>query len=276
MSKRALAHIINPVAVGPESDLYIAQPVTFASMHIARNFSPSLYDLELFSAQYAEDRTMIPAHIRPTPDLDHSVLDHGTFSRPRKLPLIRDILDRLADATDAEYLVYTNVDIALMPNFYATVCKFIDQGLDAFVINRRTISKQYRSVSELPLMYAEIGTPHLGFDCFVFKRRHYGNYDLGKTCVGAGGIGMMLAANLICFSERFREFGNSHLTFHIGNDENWRDPALSDYSAFNLQQVRGVFQRLAPRFNTANLPVVGQPELNQYLVAVKNMQNQQE
>jgi hypothetical protein len=274
MPKHKLAHIINPVSVSPASDLHVAQPVTFASIHIAKNFSPSLYDLELFSAQYAEDRPIIPGHFVRTPDLEQSVLDHGTFSIPRRLPMIKDILDRLSAATDAEYLIYTNVDIALMPGFYAAVCKLIDQGLDAFVINRRTISKHYRSAAELPLMYAEIGTPHLGFDCFVFKHEHYGNFDLGKTCVGAGGIGMMLTANLICFSEHFMELGNSHLTFHIGNDENWRNSALSDYSNFNLQEVRGVFQRLAPRFNPSNLPEIGQPELNQYLRSVQQRLNQ--
>ncbi len=265
MSRRRLAHIINPVAVGPKSDLHIAQPVTFASMHIAKHFSPAIYDLELFTAQYPEDHPVIPEFFTRTPDLQQSVLDFGSFEKPRKLPLVRDILDRLAAATDAEHLIYTNVDIALMPGFYAAVCKLLDQGLDAFVINRRTISKQYRSPAELPLMYAELGTPHLGFDCFVFRRDHYRNYDLGNTCIGAGGIGMMLAANLICFSEHFLELGNSHLTFHIGNDEGWRNGALSDYSDYNLREVLGVFQRLAPRFNPANLPQIGQPELNHYL-----------
>lgn len=269
MKKHRLAHVINPVAIGPGSDLHIAQPVTFASMHFARQFSPSLYDVQLLTAQYPEDHAVIPGFFTRTPDLTQSVLDYGSFSKPRKLPLIRDILDRLVEATDADHLIYTNVDIALMPGFYAAVCKLIEGGLDAFVINRRTISKQYTSPAELPLMYAEIGTPHLGFDCFVFRREHYARYDLGNTCIGAGGVGMMLTANLICFSERFMEFGNSHLTFHIGNDEGWRNRTLSDYSDYNLKEVMGVFRRLAPLFNPANLPRIGQPELNHYLRTVE-------
>jgi hypothetical protein len=269
MPRHRLAHIINPVAAGPGSDLYIAQPVTFASMHIASRFSPSLYEVQLLTAQYPEDHAIIPEFFTRTSDMTRSVLDYGTFSRPRKLPLIRDILDRLSTASDADYLIYTNVDIALMPGFYAAVCKLIESGLDAFVINRRTISKQYRSPAELPLMYAEIGASHLGFDCFVFKREQYAHYDLGNTCIGAGGIGMMLTANLICFSQRFLEVGNAHLTFHIGNDESWRNEALADYSDYNLREVRGVFQRLAPRFVPANLPEIGQPELKHYLQTVR-------
>ena len=65
------------------------------------------------------------------------------------------------EETNAEYLVYTNVDIALMPYFYSSVCKLIEHGLDAFVIIRRTISKQYLSVLEPPDMYTEIGQQHL-------------------------------------------------------------------------------------------------------------------
>jgi hypothetical protein len=36
---RKLAHIINPVAVNEQSDLFIAQPITFASMLFARQFA---------------------------------------------------------------------------------------------------------------------------------------------------------------------------------------------------------------------------------------------
>ncbi len=38
-----LAHIINPVAVQGSSDLFIAQPITFETMKVARNFAIKKY-----------------------------------------------------------------------------------------------------------------------------------------------------------------------------------------------------------------------------------------
>ena len=35
----------------------------------------------------------------------------GDFQKEIKLPLIHDILERLYNASDADYLIYTNVDI---------------------------------------------------------------------------------------------------------------------------------------------------------------------
>ena len=112
---RKYAHIINPVAVCNKSDLFIAQPITFESMENARRFSETCIEVDLLSAQYPEDKKMVPEYFHLTPDLQSSVLDKGSFKTRRKLPLIKEILDRMYDASpDAEYLIYTNVDIALM------------------------------------------------------------------------------------------------------------------------------------------------------------------
>ena len=138
---RRLAHIVNPVRVGPSSDLFKAQPVTFASMETARRLAQGMVQVELYAAQFAEDRGLAPPFIQETPDLVRSVLDVGSFRVPRKLPLIRDILDRLAAATEADYLLYTNVDIGLLPHFYLVVDMLIEQGCEAMIINRRTMSR---------------------------------------------------------------------------------------------------------------------------------------
>jgi hypothetical protein len=68
----------------------------------------------------------------------------------------------------------------------------IGEGYDAFVINRRDIPGIYSSVTDIPLMYAEIGTPHKGYDCFVFKRELHPKFKLGAVHVGSAGIGRCL------------------------------------------------------------------------------------
>ena len=45
------------------------------------------------------------------------MLDVVNFSIPRKLPLIKDIVDRATAATNADYVIYSNVDIGVVPHF---------------------------------------------------------------------------------------------------------------------------------------------------------------
>jgi hypothetical protein len=98
--------------------------------------------------------------------------------------LIKDILQRLYESSTAEYFIYTNTDIIVLPQFYETAAKIIEQGYDAFIINRRRIPKIYNSVNDLPFIYSDIGKSHPGFDCFVFKRELFLNLFLVKFAWG--------------------------------------------------------------------------------------------
>lgn len=245
---RRIAHIINPVIVPDSSDLKIAQPITFESMRVAKKYAEEIVEVDLMTTQFSEDRSLIPPDFSATPDLTRSVLDLGDFSRPRKLPLLRDILDRFYENAEAEYLIYTNVDIALMPNFYVAVNKYIDNGYDAFVINRRTVSSEYSKVEDLPLMYAEVGEPHPGHDCFVFKKELYPDFVLGNVCVGIVGVGWALIVNMAYHANNFKEFTDKHLTFHRGNDRTWRNEIFRDYSLHNRACMTEVMHELEQKY----------------------------
>jgi hypothetical protein len=232
---RKIAHIINPVIVGEKSDLYWAQPVTFETMRIARAFAAGRVEVELLATQYPEDAALVPADFRRTPELERSVLDLKRFKLRRKYPLLKDVLDRLYAATDAEYLVYTNVDICVMPYFYQAVNTLIDAGCQAFAINRRTISDRYQRLDEVPLMYAELGAKHEGHDCFVFRRDAYPRYRLSDVCIGIPYVGRALIWNLMLHAERFEELTDHHFTFHIGagNEETLGEDDYQDYRDHN-------------------------------------------
>ena len=247
---RKIAHIINPVMVGKNSDLFFAQPITFETMKIARQFAHGRVEVELLSTQYPEDLAIVPEGFKIARELERSVQDVGRFELKRKLPLLRDILDRLYEATAAEYLIYTNVDIALMPHFYVTVNALIDAGHDAFVINRRTISNQYQSPAEIPLMYAETGAKHEGHACFVFKRDHYPRYTLGEVCIGIPYVGRALIWNLFFYAKNFCELKKSHLTFHVGfgNERTLQDGVYADYRAHNKGEAAKVKAKIASEF----------------------------
>ncbi len=240
----SIAHIVHPVVVAPSSDLVVAQPITFETMHVAGQFARGTADVRLYAVQYAdEQRLPLPASFARTPDLRRCVADIAPFRKRRKLALIRDILEALYAATDAEYLVYTNVDIALQPHFYSTVARLIAHGHDALVINRRTIPAHWRELADLPLMWAEPGEPHPGWDCFVFRRDLYPRFDLGHACIGTDWIGRMMITNMAALARQFAVFGDLHATFHVGDDRAWRSDEFSDYAEHNRSQCQAVLER---------------------------------
>jgi len=233
-----ISHIINPVAVKKSSDLFVAQPVTFESMKIAKEFAQDEVDVSLFSAQYPEDHEIIPDWYEKTKDLNRSVLDYGNFKIKQKLPLIKDILDRLyAYSNHGDYIIYTNVDIALMPYFYKSIQNMIKAGNDAFIVNRRTIYKKFNSPEQIYLMFSEDGEKRPGYDCFVFKREIYPKFKLGYSCIGANHIGKILGVNLECLSNNFKIYKDSHLTFHIGDNRDWTNKNYIHYDEYNKNQL---------------------------------------
>ncbi len=261
-----IAHIINPVKVPITSDLHYAQPITFETMRRAKAYAQNKVQVELLTTQFPEDHEIIPNYFTKTPNLTQSVLDvnDASFKKARKLPLIKDILDRAYQHSQADYIVYTNVDIAVMPSFYEAINSIINQGHDAFIINRRRVANHYTSVAQIPLMVSEVGRAHPGFDCFVFHRKLYPHFVLDDICVGIPFIGISLAHNLFCFASNFKLFTNLHLTIHIGMEimKNWGD---KDYYQHNQQAFKQVRKQLMPHFNIQKFPYAEQPFYKRYI-----------
>jgi hypothetical protein len=237
-----LAHIINPVKVGPNSDLYLAQPVTFETMRRAKSFAHNRIQVDLYTTQYPEDHEILPQDFTVLPDLERSVLDVAQFEFKRKVPILNDILQCLYDASDAEYFIYTNVDIALMPYFYTAVATLL-KTYDALIINRRTIN-EYQSIDEIPLMYADIGEKHPGYDCFVFRRDIFPKMQLGTVCLGSPHNDTLLYANIFGLSRNAIEIKDAHLTFHIGASRIWLNDKYRPYKAHNKSQWKEALLRL--------------------------------
>ncbi len=240
----SIAHIINPVKVDDSSDLFLAQPITFETMRTAKKHAAADVDITFYAACYPEDTDIVPVDFNTLPPLTRSVMDIREFKVKRKLPLLKDILDSVYAASFAQYIIYTNVDIALLPQFYNAVNRFISQGYDAFVINRRTITTKYKSIAEIPFMVAEIGQSHNGYDCFVFKRQLYPQFQLGNICIGTAWVGRALLANIVTYADKFKEFRHEHLTFHIGDPCTWRNEQFNDYIQENQRQYHAIFAQL--------------------------------
>jgi hypothetical protein len=241
---RSLAHIINPFIADPTSDLHTAQPITFESMRRAKALAKEI-NVTLFTAQFKEDRSAVPTGFVPTKDLERSVPDMAHFEKPLRLPLLADILERLYTVSDAEYLVYSNVDIGLYPDFYLKVNEFIARGHDAFIINRRRLPGTYTQVSELEKIYTEKGKKHPGFDCFVFHRSLYPKLNLGKICIGVPFVEISFSQNLFALAKNFKLFDDEILTFHLGM-EIYKKRAPKEYFRYNQKQFWQLITQLEP------------------------------
>lgn len=251
-----IAHIINPVKVNESSDLYKAQPLTFRSIVAARTFSAHAGEIGLYTTQFEEDRDIIPEAFTRLPDLTRSVSDIDPKLSGKKLPLLSDILEKF-DETDADYGIYTNMDIALMPYFYDTVLSFIRSGHDAIVINRRRIPDTYfdRTLEE---MYAEPGRSHPGFDCFVFRKELLRRFVTGNICIGIPFVEVTFIHNLFSFAENPLFVPDKHLTFHIGTEVMpARNPEL--YRHNRNEFFREIYPRLKPHFRLEKFPYAGLP-----------------
>lgn len=211
-------HIVNPVNVSENSDLHFAQPITFASIRNALEFSKNKVSVEICTTQYPEDHAVIPDFCRRLPDLTRSVATVKTFQAPRKLPLMADILQMAYDHSDSPYLIYTNMDIGLMPHFYEAVHQALKNGADALVINRRRLERKYFSTEQLPEIYSDYGRMHPGFDCFVFKREWVKKFRMANVCVGIPFIEISMYHNLMALSASLKLLEREHLTFHIGQE----------------------------------------------------------
>lgn len=247
-----IAHLVNPVCSPIDRDLAHAQPLTFESMRRSAEEAKDVARIDLLTAQYSEDHKIIPPYFTRTPDLDRCVADLHPFTVYRKLPLIADLVQRLYFGSGAPYLIYTNVDIILHPNFYREVVVRIRSGLDAFIINRRRVPSHLRALEDLPKIFELEGAPHPGFDCFVFHRSLYPKFRMGRICVGIPFIEMIFSQNLFCYAASFQLFDRDHLTFHTGMEVfKKRDP---EYLSFNKAEFWRTVGQMLPDLDSRKFP----------------------
>jgi len=241
-----IAHIVNPVFVDESRDLFWQQPITFKTLENARKFTS--HEVELMACFYPEDEHLIPDGWTKTKVLQKSTLGLG-YSPVRKLPYFREILDRLSMA-DADILIETNADIGVQPYFYDLVAHLVNEGHEAFVINKRILPEVdiFKSVDGIPVMYATWGSPHAGHDCFVFKKELYPNFVIGDIVNGTPWSEATILFSMVAFASNFAEFKNAHATFHIGDRRIWLPVSHNDYRIHNTNEVGKVLRLLTRKY----------------------------
>jgi hypothetical protein len=178
--------------------------------------------------------------------LHRSCNDLERFSNTRKLPFLSDVLRTAISIVDPkDYIVFTNSDICLTPSFYQVASIFLSMGFDGIVINRRTLPRFPLDPNLLPLMSVVTGDTHPGVDCFIISAVAFLRFDFSaETILGVPAVMRPLLFNMVAQCNRVAIFKDIHATFHIGNDEIWRDPENSGIWEHNLREVKAFSGRL--------------------------------
>ncbi|MDX1621250.1 MAG: glycosyltransferase [Nitriliruptorales bacterium] len=244
----SFVHVVNPVPAGFGSDLYSAQPVAFESLRRACSFARDhQVDVRLRAVLAEKDELEIPAGFEAVAERARVVTDAAAFAVPRPLPLLREILTVATDGVEADYVVYTNADIAVLPHFYTFLAEKVREGHDAIVVNRRTIGRSQLSVKNLDSMYTKMGKRHPGYDCFVFRRDLVDEYDLGDVAIGVHLVGRAMLWNVLAFADNPLLVDEDHVTFHLGDDNAGKQADFVDYIDHNTEETIGVLERLDER-----------------------------
>lgn len=253
------AHIVNPVNTPADSELGTAQPITFQSIANARAFIEPHIQVAFYCVGFDEDQNVAPDFFERLPVLKRSVNDLQIFSTQKKYPILWDVLNAVYNNTDADFLIYTNMDIALMPQFYNAVTNIISsEQCDALVVNRRGISKKYNNPAQLSLMYSDYGMPHPGFDCFIFKRALLPQLILDDVCLGVSFSEVAMIHNLIAFAQKLVLEDKMHLTFHIGTEV--MPPLNEEYYNYNRTiYEQKIYPKLKPLLRLHKFPYAMQP-----------------
>lgn len=247
-----LGHVVNIFASPEGSDGRKIQDITLETLRRAAEASGNDVQVDLLSAQFAEDRAAVPEFITPTRDLERSVQDFVACADKRRLPFIHEILQRAWEATDADFLIYTNLDIAVYPSFYRFMADSIRSGIDALAINRAQIPRLHKGADILHTMTVDDilrlknRTPHHGIDCILFRREHFPKWKGGEICVGYPPIGQYLLENAEQHATRFVWFKDAMQTFHIGVDSDETSP-------WKKLQGNEIWMRNFERFEAAKL-----------------------
>lgn len=241
------AHIVNPYGINGALDpvqLLTISMLERAAKHTAHN-------VKLLSAQFAEDRSLIPEALEKTNDLTRDLSTVGGNKSLPRLPLLADILSA-AQSTDCDYVAWSNMDIIPVPRFYDGVAAILaTHACDALIINRRRVAKGLLHNPELLLN--ETGWPHPGYDCFVMKKELIAQLALGNICVGAPGVGFLLAHNLFAVAKKCEVVSTKHLTLHLGMEivQPWKGAAVAD---FQKEEIRKFMKAKRSSFRIEQFP----------------------
>ena len=249
-------HLIPVVDDEASASLKAAQAVTVASVLRAVAFSEA-------------NEVTVTLVGTLSPEVSRSLSPSFSVSQNRKpssreligkgpaLPQIADIFSNALPADPHELIVYSQPDIAVQPYFYDAVAALYSHTGSSGSIPRRTLPIDSLTASEMSLLYAEIGAPHPGHDCFFFPKRLLPELEMGALFVGSPATDRVLTLNLRLLAEGFHIHRDKALTFHFGDEREWsKDSSRRHLNELNWHEASRVVSSLQHRFSKGEVEVL--------------------
>lgn len=240
-------HVVNPFTGGRSDGLDEIQKATLNAMALAKSCCKA--DVSLVLALEEGDEDLSFDFAESVSSIGRYVCDTASFKQQKRLPMLYDILKTALQhsSSDEDYLIYTNVDIIPVPHFYDALAEITARGIDAFSVNRRTLSDSWKSTCSPLLTLSEIGDPHPGTDCLVFKAKYLRSFIDSQTCLGAIHVTKSLLYNLAALSPRLVIIRDAYLTCHIGDDRGWKSGGFTEYAEHNKKEAVHVASELCAK-----------------------------
>ena len=239
-------HVVNPFTGGKPEGIDQTQKVTIEGMAKAKAYSDA--DVSLIFALENGDGHLSFDCGESIECINRYVGDVADFESNKKLPLLYDIIgSALSQADDEDYIVYTNVDIIPVPHFYDALEEIAKRGIDAFSINRRTLSGNWEGSGLSALSLSEVGSAHPGTDCLVFKAKVFRDCVGSRTCIGAMNVMKSFLYSLAAVSSRLVIIEDAYLTCHVGDDRAWGAADFNEYAAHNKNEAFAVVDAYCQR-----------------------------
>jgi hypothetical protein len=250
----SFTHVLNPFPSKAGSEHATASRVTWQSLRVAHARAAQQGIAVTFRAVILPgDEAAIEPPISETAYLMRTVQDVAKLAPRRLLPLIADILNIGSEAASTSHLIFSNMDIAVQPDFYMSLRDTIAGQVGPntpFTVARTNIDAALAD-SPLETMYAATGPLGQGYDCFVIPLGMVRALDLGECCIGAPHFDNLLVMELdVLAPDGVKTMSDVHLTFHLGNDIAWA--AMIDYVEHNLAQCLQAISRMRQRYPIAN------------------------
>lgn len=251
-----ILHIINPYTASDDSFDGRMQELTMQSMLEAKRFTQNSAKISLCYTHLDGEEVTVPEGFAKLSTLERNILDLRSDLKGKKLPFIQDILNKASEINEVDFVIYTNMDIVVLPQFYAFVLEKIASH-DAIVINRRRITK-HRINDGLPEIYSDLGLSHPGFDCFVLEKSLLRSFDMGDICIGIPFLESAFTHHIAALAKSPLYVLDQHLTTHIGLDV--LPKVNKAYYWHNRTEFFKVIQpRLKKNYQLSNFPYAALP-----------------
>ncbi len=248
----SFSHIINPVSIEENVELFETQKLSFASILKAKNYNDKI-PIELFTVSAnSNSLDCVPVPFKQLPKLDRTISDLVNKAN-KNYPILSDIFKTAQTHCKSDYIIFTNLDIALMPYFYEAVNHYVSLDHDAIIINRRRIKNRFKNETTLEALYAEAGKDHTGYDTFIIKRDLLDKFIYKNIAIGVPPAGNDIFYNIFAFAQKPILFTEKHLTFHVGLDlvKNWGNTAIVKH---NYNEFHQLLKELKPVLKADNFP----------------------